>query len=229
MDNYTPIQNPVKPAGYQLKLVSLICLVIIAGFTILNYFTNNKVTSTITVNGESKTVAKADSVSLVATRVNSGTGIALAIDDGENGINTLVNTAKKLAGSTAEIKKTFYQVTSQTNGYSVANAISIKSTNVKDVSTLIKELYANGATSVSNVTFESTDLAGVEQKARTDAFKDAQEKAKRMAKSAGKRLGKVLSITDDNTGTTSTVKDLKTNDGTSISISKNVSVVYEIK
>jgi uncharacterized protein YggE len=66
----------------------------------------------------------------------------------------------------------------------------------------------------------------VEQRLRDDVYKDALEKAKRIARSAGKRLGGVVAITDDagdnsSTVSTSMVENL-------ISVSKSITVVYKI-
>lgn len=209
------------------KLITLGCLIVISVFSILTFFKSSQTISTITVTGQSDISAKPDSVKFVVTRVNTGKDVALAIDDGTNGINKLITIAKELGGSDIEVKKTFYQITAQSLEYSVANAFSVKTPNINSIDTVIKKLYNNGATTVSNITFESEDIKNVETKLRDEVYSDAKEKAKRIAKSAGKHLGKVISITDDDTSITSTIEDLQTNDG-SINISKSASVIYQI-
>lgn len=207
------------------KFITLGCLLVIAIFTLLNFF--NKTPSTIAVSGKSEVSAIPDHVKFVVTRINANSDINSAIDDGTTGINKLITISKELGGSDIEIKKTFYQITTSGNNYSVANAFSIKTSNVDKLDSLIKKLYSNGASTVSNIIFESNDIKNVEEKLREKVYQDAKDKAKRMAKSAGKRLGKVVSIVDDDTNITSTVEDLKTADGL-INISKSVSVIYQI-
>ena len=209
------------------KFITLGCLIIIAVFSIFTFLKTNKTISTISVTGQADISAQPDSVKFVVTRVSAGNEISLAIDDGNNGINRLINIAKEHGDPNMEIKKTFYQITSSGTSFSIANAFSIKTTKTDGLDTLIKKLYQNGATTVSNITFESENIKNVEEKIRQDVYADALKKAKLIAKSANKHLGRVISITDDNTSSTSTIEDLKTNNG-SINISKSVSVIYQI-
>ena len=225
MENFNP--NETSTNKNIPRFITLGCLIIISVFSILTFFRSSKTISTISVTGQSDISAKPDSVKFVVTRVNTGKDVSLAIDDGTNGINRLITIAKELGGSDIEIKKTFYQITSQSLEYSVANAFSVKTSNIENIDALIKKLYNNGATTVSNITFESKDIKNVEEKLRDNVYSDAKEKAKRIAKSAGKHLGKVISITDDDTNITSTIEDLKTNNG-SVNISKSASVIYQI-
>lgn len=209
------------------KIVTLGCLIIIAVFSIFTFLKTNKTISTISVTGQADISAQPDTVKFVVTRVNAGNEISLAIDDGNVGINKLIKISKELVGDDAEIKKTFYQITSTGTSFSIANAFSVETPNTSNLDVLIKKLYQNGATTISNITFESKNIKNVEETLRKNVYLDALSKAKLIAKSAGKRLGRVISITDDNTNTTSTIEDLKTNNG-SINISKSVSVIYQI-
>lgn len=207
------------------KFITLGCLLVIAIFTVLNF--SNKTVSTISVSGKSEISAIPDHVKFVVTRINTGNDISSAIDEGSVAIDKLVTISKELGGSDIEIKKTFYQITSSGNNYSVANAFSVRTSNVDKIDTLVKKLYSNGASTVSNITFESSDIKNVEESLRQKVYKDAKEKAKRIAKSSGKRLGKVISIVDDDSNIVSTVEDLKNSDGL-INISKTASVIYQI-
>ena len=206
--------------------VVLILLVLILCLSVTILYRLTRTTSTISVTGRAEITAKPDRVSFIVTRVNTGVDASQAIDDGVAGINKLITLVREMGGSDVEIKKTFNQVTPGTNGYTVANAFSVKSKRVNEVDYLIKKLYMGGASTVSNVSFESSDIAGVEQRLRDDVYKDALEKAKRIARSAGKRLGGVVAITDDagdnsSTVSTSMVENL-------ISVSKSITVVYKI-
>jgi uncharacterized protein YggE len=209
------------------KLITIVSLLIIALFTVLSFLRSSSTISTISVTGKADINAKADYVKFVVTQVNTNTNVSTAIDEGSNSIDRLINIAKQTTGLGPEIKRTFYQITSNTTGYSIANAFSVKTSNTKIINDLIKQLYLNGATTVSNVTFESDDIKNVEEQLRKEVYLDAKDKASRIAKSAGKHLGKVISITDDDTSITSTVEDLQNNDGL-INISKSASVVYKI-
>ncbi len=98
-------------------------------------------------------------------------------------------------------------------------------------SKMIKTLYGDGATSVTNIAFSSTNKEEVEQEAREDAVKNAKANAKRIAKASGKRLGRVVLIKDDNkaaSGTVSSNKNSTTSEFSNVSISKIVSIIYEV-
>lgn len=209
------------------KIITLVSLVIIAVFSMLTFLKLSSTTATISVTGKSEISAKPDSVKFIVTRINTGIDVSATIDDGTSGINKLITVTKGLGGEDIEIKQTIYQTTNTGTAYSVANGFSVKTPNIDKIDTFIKNLYASGATSVSNVTFESNDIKNVEEKLRSQVYTDAKDKAKRIARSAGKRLGKVVSIVDDDTTITSTVEDLKNNDGL-INISKSASVIYKI-
>lgn len=220
----------MEDKGNKITIVIVICLILITFFTLLTFFKSSSTVSTISVTGKSNISAKPDYVKFVVTKTNTGTNISDVIDEGTSGIDRLVNVAKGIIGSNntnTEIKKTFYQISSDKTGYSIANAFSIKTDKVGVIDDLIKQLYLNGATTVSNVTFESDDIENVEEELRKEVYTDAKDKASRIAKSAGKRLGKVVSITDDDTSITSTVEDLQNNSGL-INISKSASVVYKV-
>jgi uncharacterized protein YggE len=226
MEEYGSNVSPVRKN--KSKIITVVSLVLIALFTILAFFKSNSTISTVSVAGKADISAKADYVKFVVTKVNTGTNVSQVIDDGNNVIDRLVTVVKTSEGAGVEIKKTFYQISGDaTAGYSVANAFSIKTSNVDDVGLLIKKLYEGGVTNVSNVTFESKDIKNVEEKLRKEVYVDANDKAKRIAKSAGKRLGRVISIVDDDTSITSTIEDMTSNGGL-INISKSASVIYKI-
>jgi uncharacterized protein len=212
----------------KVKLVIFVSVLVIAIFTVLSFFRSGSTISTISVAGKADISAKADYVKFVVTKVNTGTNISQVIDDGTNMVNRLVSVAKLSEGNNVEIKKTFYQISGDaTTGYSVANAFSVKTTKVDSIDLLVKKLYESGATTVSNITFESNDIKNVEEQLRKEVYLDAKDKATRIAKSAGKHLGKVVSITDDDANITSTVEDVTGNNGL-INISKSASVIYKI-
>ena len=184
----------------------------------------------LTVVGEGKMTVVPDTLEMVVTKVKGGVDVIKAIDDNDSGIRSLTDVSKGLAGIDAEIRKTFYQVTPQSGQYLVASAFSIKSRNVSQANGLVKLLYQSGATSVSNVQFSAQDQSSVEQQARVLAVKDSRAKATKIAASAGKKLGRLVSISDDNATGASSVGTSSSGNGSlsEIEIVKRVQVVYEM-
>lgn len=224
--------NPVSSNSLSnrksLKVPIIVLSVLLICFFLYNSYQSKQIVSTISVTGVADVTAKPDSVSFVVTNVNLATDVSRGVAVGEVNINKLIEIIKEIGGSDIEIKKTFYQVAESTSGFSVANAFSVKTKKIENVDSIIDKLYSNGATTVSNVTFKSDDIQNVETQLRKKVFQDAKDKASRIAKSSGKRLGKIISITDDGTSNTSSIKDVQSGDGL-ISISKSVSVVYQLK
>lgn len=191
--------------------------------------------SSINIIGVGRTNVAPEKVSFIVSRVNSGSDVVRTLDEGEAGIKSLINTTRSIVGADVEIKKTFYRLIPPSGTqtlYQVINAFSVTARQVNKINELVKSLYLEGATTVSNVSFESSNKSVTEQQARELAVKDAKAQAQRIAKAAGKRLGKLISITDDNTSATSTI-GTDNQSGASLSLDeieivKQVSVVYEI-
>jgi len=193
--------------------------------------------ATLTVSGIGKVSTVPQSVSLIVTRTNVAFDSALAIDAGESGLVALINEAKNIVGADAKIEKSFYttSVTSaqQSSGvvkvFQIANGFKITFNDVSKTNELIKTLYSKGATSISSVSFIPADKDQTERDARKLAIANAKEEAVKIAKSMGKRVGRVVSFADDQVDASSTISSSEGSFGTeSIDITKAVSVIYEI-
>lgn len=188
--------------------------------------------SPLTVVGVGRQSVKPEQVSFIVARASRGTDATSAINEGDAGIKVLIDTATSVGGEGTEIQRSFYQLVPTGTAFQVVNAFSVKTKAVDKINELVKSLYRDGATTVSNISFTSLNQKETEQKTRELAVKDARDQAKKIAKAAGKRLGRLLSISDDNAAAASTIGSSsdtasQTTLG-SIDITKRVSVVYEI-
>lgn len=197
--------------------------------------------ASISVTGIGKVSATPEKVSLVVTVDNISTDPSLAIDEGEKELEKLITKTKTIMGEDVEIQKTFYTislVTSQkivsgqlvtVQNYQVVNGFKVTSNQVPRVNNLIKNLYAAGASSISNISFIPSDKDKIEAEARKLAMTDAKTEGQKIAKSMGKRLGKILSLSDDQAAASSTVSTSQGTVGTdTVDISKSMSVIYEV-
>lgn len=221
-----------------------IALVIVGYFALGYVFSLLFPPASLSVLGEGSVSVTPEKASMIVTRVNSSRDATRSIDEGEAGIQVLIDSAKSVAGEDAKIQKSFYQLSpvptqELVNGavsvatiYQLANAFSVETTNVTRVNELVKTLYQDGATTVSNISFTTNNEIKTEQEARVLAVKDAREKAKQIAKSAGKRLGRMISIADDNLAASSTIgtggDSAAKGSLNTIDITKRVQVVYEL-
>ena len=218
---------------YAVSLVSIVFIYFVVQIGLATLFPPLP----ISVIGSGQATAKPLDVSFIVTKISRSTDPVAAINEGDIGMKILTDTATSVVGTDAEIKRSFYQVVPVAAGassaYQVANAFSVKTTQVDKTSELVRSLYRDGATSISNLSFSPENRESVEAKARTEAVKNAYKQAQAIAKSVGKRVGKVISITDDNTPAGSTVgKNQQDSSSQSpfgeIEINKNVSVMYQL-
>lgn len=211
------------PKWLMFLVIAVLLILGIAGY---QKFTSK--TSTITVSGSGKVSVKPGKVSLIVSKVSVNADVSLAIDDNENSMARLVVLAKKLGGADVEINKSIYQITPQGGQFIVANALSMKTTNVASLNSIVKQFYQSGATSVSNISYLPEDETFTETNARKDAVANAGKNAADIAKSVGKHLGRVVSIADDQAGTASTISNASVDDNSTITVTKSVQVAYEI-
>ena len=198
----------------------------------------------ISVVGVGEMSVEPAAVEMLITRVDSNPDPVVAVSQSEDQLAAILSEAKRIAGNNLEIQKSFYQVTPTVVGgdviYQVANVIKITAADPALASDLIKSLYGVGATTISNVNFIPADQDQVTQEVRKAAMQDARQQAKSMARASGKRVGRMVSISDDLAeagGTVSsddqTTTDLAAELGSSITatpskidVSKSVTVTY---
>lgn len=196
----------------------------------------------ITVIGNGKLQVAPAKVEMTITRVDSSVDPVVAVNQGENNVKVLIDESKRVLGS-PDIQRAFYQITPTVVGgdklYQVVNVFKLSSSESSRTSELIKTLYTKGATTISNVSFLPDQQADVTQEARRLALKDAHEQAKKIAQAAGKRVGRIVTITDDLNEVSGTVSSKEQGDNTvmtdflaaapeKIEVAKVVSVTYEI-
>lgn len=80
--------------------------------------------------------------------------------------------------------------------WKVAHYISVKVRKVAGVASILDAAVANGATVISEVSYDLEKIAGLRSQAREQAMKVAKQKAQELAALSGERLGFVWSVTD---------------------------------
>ncbi|MBI4094576.1 MAG: SIMPL domain-containing protein [Candidatus Liptonbacteria bacterium] len=79
-------------------------------------------------------------------------------------------------------------------GYTARQTVSIKVRDFAKIGALLSGVVENGANSVSQLSFTIDDPFAVENEARAEAIAKAQEKAKAVARAAGFRIGRLISV-----------------------------------
>lgn len=88
-------------------------------------------------------------------------------------------------------------------GYEARNTVTVKSDDIEQVGPMLDALVRAGVNNINNVQFSVKDPKSALDKARTDAIREAKEKAEAMAEAADVKLGPLLSINENNLGSIS--------------------------
>jgi len=196
----------------------------------------------ISVLGTGELSVEPASVEMLVTRVDSNPDTVVAVSQSEDSVAAILAKAKELAGDNIKVQKSFYQVTPTAVAgdviYQVVTVIKLTVNDPSKASDLIKGIYTAGATTISNVNFIPENQDKVTQEARRAAMKDARAQARALARASGKRVGRMVSIADDQTsaggtlstdaGTTDLATELTSLTSTprQIDISKTVNVTF---
>lgn len=86
-------------------------------------------------------------------------------------------------------------------GYDARNQVTVKSDDIEKVGPMLDALVAAGVNTINNVSFEVKDTKAAKNEARTQAVKDAKDKAEAMAEAAGVSLGKLISMNEGSNAT----------------------------
>lgn len=91
----------------------------------------------------------------------------------------------------------YYDRNPKITGYQVVQSFEVKVRDLEKVSAILDGLVSAGANQVNNLGFQVDNIEKVKNEARGLAIKDAKEKASRLKKQIGIRLGKIVSYNED--------------------------------
>lgn len=154
----------------------------------------------VTVTGEAKSEQKTQ----VAT---FNAGVMVISDNKESAVNevntkmeAIIASVKNFGVEAKDIKtqnlSIYQQEQPRTGEWRVSNDISIKLRDVDKATDLTSLLTASGATSVYGPSFTVDDTGQAESGLVEQAIKNAREKAEIMAAASGRKVGKVVKISE---------------------------------
>ena len=108
-------------------------------------------------------------------------------------------------------------------GYDASISISVKTTNVLNVSDLVSSLYLNGVAAVSQPILSVENENALDAQAYTSAMQDAEKKVASIASGNMKFIKKIIAVSSQSSGTTSTTTS--TSDTTQNGVFKIVELV----
>lgn len=193
-------------------LVIITCLIVLGG----SYFFFNKGFSlslgnkkTITVIGIGKVKIKPEVARFTAGVQEYSSTIDGAVNQEKKVTRAIIEALKEAGVKDEDIKTAYYSIWPQTSetwegtikriqitGYGASNNVEVKVKNVEAVSSLLGKVIAAGANSVFGLNFGADEPKRQEEEAREKAIEEAKEKAEKMVTVLGRKLGKVISVTE---------------------------------
>jgi|SRR3989344_5126623 len=192
----------------------------------------------ISVSGEGSKMVKPDLVNMKVSFSNTADNSSQVISGNETLAKSLVSllTAQGVAKEDVTIfNASLTPIQSGTAlSFRASNDAEIKIKDLSKYKGILNALFSSQFGNISGVSFAvQNSSAPVESEVVDLAIKDAKEKAASLAKASGKRLGRLVSVTVNESGNTQrTIGVSSENDVAApqeIEIKKSATLVYEIK
>lgn len=172
-------------------------------------YSNKNPKNTMSVSAEGKVSATPDLATVTLGVVSQGKNAAEVQDQNSSKINKIIDFVKQQGITKDDISTSQFNIyprydyvsgKNEINGYEARQTITIKVRGINQgtekLGKVIDGATNNGANEVSGVSLSFEDPDNLRQTARQKAIEKAKEKAEELAKSAGIRLGKVVSVSE---------------------------------
>lgn len=159
-----------------------------------------------TVMGEGKVSISPDMAVVTVGVQTTGNTVKTTQDDLNRRINAVSEAVKKLGIADADIQTSNYSIypnydfqapNQRITGYNASSNLIIKIKDLDKTNDVIDTATAQGANTVSGVTFDVENKEKAQNEARQQAVDDARKKAQEAARIAGFTLGKVVNYSEN--------------------------------
>lgn len=205
--------------------------------------------SQVSVTGEAKSQHKSQVATFNAGVFALNDNKDTAVSDVNSKMNVLIQAVKDFGIQEADIKTqnlSIYQTEQMLNGnegqktklgqWRVSNDVTIKLRGIEKATELAELLARSGATNVYGPNFTLEDTFQAESGLTDAAMADAKAKAEVIAKASGRKLGKVINVSESNTTGVPVyaVRDSVSGEGVPLepgsqTVTKTLSVIFELK
>lgn len=208
------MNNPnIKNIIYSVVCVSFL-VVAYSAYSYSQTYADSMMLRSFSVAGEAKVNAVPD-IAIVDLGVvtEGGTDVAKLQEQNTTKMNKIIDYLKVQKIESKDIKTSGYNLTPRYQysscfgggvcpppvivGYTVTQNATVKIRDFKIIGKVLQGVVINGANSVSQLNFTFDDIDSLLGTVKGEAVKKAQLKAEALAKTAGFRLGKLLSIEDN--------------------------------
>lgn len=219
------------------KKLILVLIILVAGF--LAYDLLLAKPALITVVGDGKVLVEPSMVKYTVSILNSAPSANLALSENKKLVEDVVNTLSKNGVSGDNLQIAYPRVIPPTTSldYQAVNTVSVTQKDINAFEATINTLYDQGVWSITDIVFTTDNSQNLEKQAIDKALADAKKRAKELAKSSGKRLGRIVSISTQEVGEAGALggSSQKTNTGllnaipSQIEVFRSASIIYELK
>jgi uncharacterized protein YggE len=195
--------DPAQCCGLSLKKILLVLVSVVLLMIFWNWITSPMV---VTFTGTGKVNVPATNASISFSLLSSDAsaqGAITSVKDKTALIRQVIINSGVPEEDILESQVTSAPATTG-GGYQALISMGAKTIHVATVSDLISELYANGASVVSQPTLSVENKADLEAKAVDDAMKDAKSQASKFALKNWKFITKIISVSQQTSASTST-------------------------
>lgn len=214
---------------------------IIAGIFLLNfaifwfiyeYSKNIQPQRTFSVSAEGKEFAIPNIAELRIGLITEGKNLIEVQKENTKKFNNVINFLKEQDIDEKDIKTENYSIipkykydkVTEIIGYTVSQTLTVKVRNLNKIGKILSGAVENGANNVYGPNFTIEDEKIYLDKAREKAIKEAKEKAERIAKVAGFKLGEIVYISESSYSSTPVFLKGMEMGGADFSISPSISI-----
>lgn len=166
--------------------------------------------STITVTGDAKSEQKSETATYFVTVSAGNDDKQTAINEVNTKMNDILAKVKAFGVPDTDIKTqqvsiyeslemeilTYPAPPRVAGKWQASNSLEVKLSDASKATAFTDLLNSTGATSVSGPNFGLTDVNESSDKLLEEAINDARQKAEKIAKASGRRLGKVITVSE---------------------------------
>ena len=231
----------MDPEKYKkiVKILAVVVTLLVIWLVKVNFFNNPTL---ITITGEGKILTQPEIVTFTIGIANSSDSALNAMNDNNRIKNDIINVIKNEGGVwEKDIVVSYPRVVPPTagvsNAYQSVNTIDVTLNDINRFDNLVNKLYSSGIYSLSNIVFTTQNSENLEKEVIDLAVKNGQARAKELARSMGKRVGRMVTIQTTEVGAAGALVGKTQSQGggqmmtspSQIEIVRQASIVFELK
>ncbi len=185
-------------------IIGIFLFIIVSFWFVYEYTKSREIRRSFSVTGEAKEIIFPNVAELNIGLISEGKDLIELQKENSEKFNKVIQFLKSQGIEERDIKTENYSITpkyrydkvTEIVGYTISQGFSVKIRNLNKVGEILSGAVQNGANNIYGPKFTVDDEKVYLDKAREKAIKETKEKAEKIAKIAGFKLGKIVNITE---------------------------------